>query len=102
MAHPCTETRQTMYRSSISAYRFFAVRDTKNNVRKRKKKGRSLKKPKHVTCDMFAETTYMVSMPLRFARVVLPNVVKYSKFHWNRSGLLKPRGWKVCLFLYLG
>jgi len=52
-------------------------RDPKNKERKkkRKKKERSPKKPNHVTCHVFAETTHVVAAPHGFACVDIPELL---------------------------
>jgi len=64
-----------------------AGRDPKNKV----KKGR-YKKPKHVTCHVFAVTTHVVAAPPNFAWVVLPPTWLYILgFIEIRSGFSEPQ-----------
>jgi len=63
-----------------------AGRDPKNKVK------RSLKKPKHVTCHVFAETTHVVAAPPNFAWVVLPPTWLYILgFIEIRLGVSEPQ-----------
>jgi len=70
-------------------------RDPKYKV----KKNTSLKKPKHVTCHVFAETTHVVAAPPNFAGVVLPPTWLYILGVSSKSveGFRNPRGSKIWL-----
>jgi len=64
-APPCAETHHMTYIDRQNLYMVDGTRDPKN------KKG-LLRKPIHVTCHVFAETTHVVAAPHAFARVVIP------------------------------
>jgi len=79
-----------------------ARREPKNIAKKIKNKKGIPKKPQHVFFHVFAQTTYVVAVPLKFACVGIPAWLYIPSFIEIRSGISEPQGSKFALSYYVG